>query len=172
MSAIFSARFLQSLSLWLYCIRNIVFPPLAPLIHHFRFLSSAAISVLFYVYVRKNIINVEAKYRKEKCPSYSVVFITDHEFFLLPFFSDISERNNDYSDTLDFRRGWVGEDVTFFVSKVPDYKSAMLIYLYICGRAHKNQESIQNQHFSLSTKNYCLTFPLSPLQISEQKNPH
>ncbi len=23
-------------------------------------------------------------------------------------FSDISERNNDYSDTLDFRRGWVG----------------------------------------------------------------
>ncbi len=24
-------------------------------------------------------------------------------------FSDISERNNDYSDTLDFRRGWVGK---------------------------------------------------------------
>ncbi len=47
--------------------------------------------------------------------------------------SDISERNNDYSDTLDFRRGWVGEVavVTFFVLKVLDYESAMLIYLYI-----------------------------------------
>ncbi len=49
-------------------------------------------------------------------------------------FSDISEWNNDYSDTFDFRRGWVGElgVVTFFVLKVPDYKSAMLIYfIYI-----------------------------------------
>ncbi len=38
------------------------------------------------------------------------------------FFSVISERNNDYSDTLDFRRGWVGEVgvVTFVVLKVPD----------------------------------------------------
>ncbi len=45
-------------------------------------------------------------------------------------FSDISERNNDYSDTLDFRRGRVGDVrvVTFFVLKVPDYESAMLIY--------------------------------------------
>ncbi len=42
--------------------------------------------------------------------------------------SDISERNNDYSDTLDFRRR-VGEVevVTFFVLEVPDYKSVMLI---------------------------------------------
>ncbi len=49
-------------------------------------------------------------------------------------FSYISERNNDYSDTLDFRRGWVGEVgvVTCFVLKVPDYESAMLIYLCIC----------------------------------------
>ncbi len=49
------------------------------------------------------------------------------------FFSDNSERNNDYSDTLDFRRGWMGEVgvVTFFVLKVPDYESAMLIYFYI-----------------------------------------
>ncbi len=48
-------------------------------------------------------------------------------------FSDISERNNDYSNTLDFRRGWVGEVgvVTFFVFEIPDFKSAMLIYLYI-----------------------------------------
>ncbi len=45
-------------------------------------------------------------------------------------FSDISERNNDYSDTLDSRRGEVGV-VTFFVLKVPDYESAMLIYFYI-----------------------------------------
>ncbi len=46
------------------------------------------------------------------------------------FISDILERNNDYSDTLDFRRGWVGV-VTFFVLKVPDYETAMLIYFYI-----------------------------------------
>ncbi len=40
-------------------------------------------------------------------------------------FSDISERNNDYSDTLDFRKGRVGEVgvVTIFVLKVPDYYS-------------------------------------------------
>ncbi len=54
-----------------------------------------------------------------------------------PFFSGISERNNDYSDTLDFRRWWVGEVrvVTFFVLKIPDYVSAMLIYFYIYIRA-------------------------------------
>ncbi len=46
-------------------------------------------------------------------------------------FSDISERNNDYSDTLNFRGGRVGV-VTFFVLKVPDYESALLIYLYMC----------------------------------------
>ncbi len=45
-------------------------------------------------------------------------------------FSDILEQNNDYCDTLDLRRGWVGE-VMFFVLQVPDYKSIMLIYLYI-----------------------------------------
>ncbi len=50
-----------------------------------------------------------------------------------PIFSDISERNNDYSDTLDFRGGWVGEVgvVTFFLLEVPDYESAMFIYIYI-----------------------------------------
>ncbi len=48
-------------------------------------------------------------------------------------FSDISERNNDYSDTHDFWRGWVGEVgvLRFFVLKVPDYESAMLMYFYI-----------------------------------------
>ncbi len=53
-------------------------------------------------------------------------------------FSDISERNNNYSDNLDFRRGWVGEVgvVTFFVLEVPDYESAMLIYCYIYRVAH------------------------------------
>ncbi len=39
-----------------------------------------------------------------------------------------------------------------------------------CDRAHKNQEPIQNLNFLLPTKNYCLAFPLSPLQISEQIN--
>ncbi len=49
------------------------------------------------------------------------------------FFSDISERNNDYSDTLDFKREWVGEVavVTFFVLEVPDFKSAMLIWVIL-----------------------------------------
>ncbi len=49
------------------------------------------------------------------------------------FFSDISKRNNDYSDTLDFRRGRVGKVglVTFFVLEIHDYESAMLIYFYI-----------------------------------------
>ncbi len=50
----------------------------------------------------------------------------------LLIFSDISEQNNDYSDTLDFRRWSVGEVgvVTFFILEVPDYESAMLIYMY------------------------------------------
>ncbi len=43
-------------------------------------------------------------------------------------FSDILERNNDYSDSLDFGREWVVV-ATFFILEVPDYKSAMLIYL-------------------------------------------
>ncbi len=42
---------------------------------------------------------------------------------LLPFFSNISEENNDYSDTLDFRRGWLGE----VVSKRKSHKYAMEI---------------------------------------------
>ncbi len=48
-------------------------------------------------------------------------------------FSDILEQNNDYSDAHDFRREWVGKVgvVTFFILEVPDYKFAMLIYLYI-----------------------------------------
>ncbi len=50
--------------------------------------------------------------------------------FLL-FLNDILEWNNDYSDTLDFRKEWVGEMgvVTFFVLEVPDYESAMFIYI-------------------------------------------
>ncbi len=64
--------------------------------------------------------------------SRNIVWITFHcETFF--FFSDISEQNNDYSDTLDFRRGWVEEVgmVTFRVLEVPDYESATLIYFYI-----------------------------------------
>ncbi len=47
--------------------------------------------------------------------------------------SDILEQNNDYSDTLDFRRGIVGV-VRFFILEVPDYNSAMNvnIYVYLC----------------------------------------
>ncbi len=47
----------------------------------------------------------------------------------LVVFSDISEQNNDYSDTLDFRRGWVGV-VTVFVLEVPVYKYNVNILLY------------------------------------------
>ncbi len=46
---------------------------------------------------------------------------------ICPLFSDISERNNDYSDTLDFRRRG-GGGVMFFVLEVPDNESVMLIY--------------------------------------------
>ncbi len=44
--------------------------------------------------------------------------------FFSKFFSDISERNNDYSNTLYFRRGLVGEVgvVMFFVLEVLDYE--------------------------------------------------
>ncbi len=54
------------------------------------------------------------------------------------YFSDISERNNDYSDTLDFIRGPVGEVgvVTFFVSEVTDYESAMLIWVVLQKLSH------------------------------------
>ncbi len=46
--------------------------------------------------------------------------------YVFNIFSGISERNNDYSDTLDIRGGWMGEVglVTFFVLEIPDYKSA------------------------------------------------
>ncbi len=44
----------------------------------------------------------------------------------LGIFSDILERNNDYSDTLNWRRG--GVDGHVFILEVPDHKSAMLIY--------------------------------------------
>ncbi len=44
-------------------------------------------------------------------------------------FSDISERNNDYSDTFEFRRRRVSEAGlnTFSILEVPDHKSALLI---------------------------------------------
>ncbi len=45
----------------------------------------------------------------------------------LEHFSDILERNNDYSDSLDFRKGEWGEVgvVTFFILEVSDYESTM-----------------------------------------------
>ncbi len=56
------------------------------------------------------------------------------EYFPPFVFSDILERNNKWLLwPRDFWRRWVGEVgvVTFFVLEVPDYKSAMLIYLCI-----------------------------------------
>ncbi len=60
--------------------------------------------------------------------NYTVLIFSDSVFCALLRFSDILERNNDYSDTLDFRRGSVGV-FAVFVLEVPDYKFAMLIYL-------------------------------------------
>ncbi len=64
--------------------------------------------------------------------SLSMDFRRGPNFYEMHIFSDISERNNDYSDTLYIRSRWVGDVgvITFFVLKVPDYKSAML-YTYI-----------------------------------------
>ncbi len=58
--------------------------------------------------------------------SYFPLFNEDERIF-----SDISRRNNDYSDALDFRieGGEVGV-VTYFVWQVPNYKSATLMYSY------------------------------------------
>ncbi len=41
-------------------------------------------------------------------------------------FSDISKRNNDYSETFSFERGQMGV-VLSFVSEIPDYESTMLL---------------------------------------------
>ncbi len=58
-------------------------------------------------------------------------------YILLIFFSDISKRNNDYSHTVDFRRGeWGRGVVTFFVLKVPDYESAMFIWVVLQKLSH------------------------------------
>ncbi len=82
-------------------------------------------------------------------------------FFKAKIFSDILERNNNYSDTLAFRRGWVGE-VTLFVMEVVDYKSAMLIYLCIHTHTHTHththkvaiQVTVSNQ-FSWNSHGWC-----------------
>ncbi len=58
------------------------------------------------------------------------------KYIKVTIISDILERNNDYSDNLDFRRRWVEEVgvVIFSVLEVSDYnKSAMLIYYYYTG---------------------------------------
>ncbi len=60
------------------------------------------------------------------------------------YFSDISEQNDDYSDTLDFRRvEWGRWGSHVFVFKIPDYKSVMLLYLYICIRTRDTGRSFE-----------------------------
>ncbi len=49
----------------------------------------------------------------------------------LDLVSDILDRNNNYSDTLDFRRG---EVVMFFLLEAPGYKFIMSIDLIIFNR--------------------------------------
>ncbi len=58
---------------------------------------------------------------------------------LFYFFSDISERNTDYSDTLDFRksRRW---QVLFFVSEVTDHESLMLIWVPVLHNMYYTHE--------------------------------
>ncbi len=55
------------------------------------------------------------------------------------FFSDTSKGNNDYSDTLGFKRSWLV--VTFSLLEVPDNKSSMLIYVYL----HKDAFTLANK---------------------------
>ncbi len=55
-------------------------------------------------------------------------------------FSDISERNNDYSDTLDFRRWWV-KVVTFFVLEVP--LRSLITNPQCCIRTHDTGRSFE-----------------------------
>ncbi len=100
-----------------------------------------------------NLLSARHCTRTPSFPSpYSLVTVFEYwQFFLfvkLRIFSDISERNNDYSDALDFRRGWVGElgVVTFFVLEVPDNKFAMLIYLYMCKNARYRSQFWTDLH--------------------------
>ncbi len=72
-------------------------------------------------------------------------------------FSDISERNDDYSGTIKFGRGSVqeAEVLTFFFLEVPDYKFAMLIYSHICiNTRYWSQFSTFNQ-FSWNSHGWC-----------------
>ncbi len=82
------------------------------------------------------------------------------------FFSGISERNNDYSDILDFGRERV-RVVTFFVLEVPDYKSAMLMYLLYTNPLPASS-ALQNNHFN-SPPRYDKTNFIILLRIKNNK---
>ncbi len=73
---------------------------------------------------------------------------TEYEGFskIARLFRDISERSNDYSDTIEFRRGRVREVevVSFFVLEVPDSKSWMLIYEGCSKSNEKNDVQVEN----------------------------
>ncbi len=47
--------------------------------------------------------------KRLKLTLFDTILQTWKIFSLYQIFSDILERNNDYSDTFNFRRGWVGE---------------------------------------------------------------
>ncbi len=64
-------------------------------------------------------------------------------------FSDILEKN-DYSDT-QLQKGVSGV-VTFFILEVPDYKSAMLIYLYIYSIFKKRNHFVGRAILELSSQ--------------------
>ncbi len=63
------------------------------------------------------------------------------------FSGDISERNNDYSDALDFRRRWERdvEVVKFFVLEVR-HKFAMLIYRVAYSKDNSCYDTL-NKHY-------------------------
>ncbi len=71
-------------------------------------------------------------------------------------FSSVLEGSNDYFNTLNFRRGWLGEVgvITFFILEVPDYKSAMLIYLYIYQQSRQTLFCTKMYHWQMIIE-YC-----------------
>ncbi len=88
-------------------------------------------SLLYVPFTKQTAYTGCARFRETTFEHNPVWLVTGNKDTTHDNYIDISDRNNDYSDTLDLRKEWVGEVgvVTFFVLEVLDYKSAMLIYL-------------------------------------------
>ncbi len=92
----------------------------------------------------RNVVSILNRKRRHWENLFQFDICEKYRYFQISYiFSNISEGNNDFSDTLDFRRRWLGKVllVTFFILEVPDYKSAILIYLYTCIRSYDTGRS-------------------------------